>query len=192
MNEKKIINIYLSEVIIVMEVFFAVKILNFGSLNIDYVYKVDHIVKRGETISSESLNVFSGGKGLNQSVALGKAGAEVFHAGAIGEDGRFLTDILKKAGVNTDCVEVLQTVRTGNAIIQNDKDGDNCIILYGGANQAIEKDYIDNLFDKLIIFFKDYCKKYLMENVDDADWNYDEYFINVYNKIVDLKNYWGI
>ena len=124
------------------------KILNFGSLNIDYVYKVDHIVKRGETISSESLNVFSGGKGLNQSVALGKAGAEVFHAGAIGEDGRFLTDILKKAGVNTDCVEVLQTVRTGNAIIQNDKDGDNCIILYGGANQAIEKDYIDSVIEK--------------------------------------------
>lgn len=121
------------------------KILNFGSLNIDYVYKVDHIVKRGETISSESLNVFSGGKGLNQSVALGKAGAEVFHAGAIGEDGRFLTDTLEKAGVNTRYVEVLQTVRTGNAIIQNDSEGDNCIILYGGANQAIDKDYVDRV-----------------------------------------------
>lgn len=121
------------------------KVLNFGSLNIDYVYKVDHIVKRGETISSESLNLYSGGKGLNQSVALGKAGAEVFHAGAIGEDGSFLVDILKDAGVNTDCVSVLSDVRTGNAIIQNDKDGDNCIILYGGANQAIEKDQIDKV-----------------------------------------------
>ena len=64
--------------------------------------------------------------------------------------------------------------------------------MFAGDWIIIEKDYIDNLFDKLIIFFKDYCKKYLMENVDDADWNYDEYFINVYNKIVDLKNYWGI
>ena len=83
------------------------KILNFGSLNIDYVYRLDHIVKKGETISSESLNVYSGGKGLNQSVALGKAGAEVYHAGAIGDDGKFLTEVLRAAGVNTDHIKVL-------------------------------------------------------------------------------------
>lgn len=121
------------------------KILNFGSLNIDYVYRLDHIVKKGETISSESLNVYSGGKGLNQSVALGKAGAEVYHAGAIGEDGKFLTEVLRAAGVNTDHIKVLTEVRTGNAIIQNDKEGDNCIILYGGANQAITEEYVDSV-----------------------------------------------
>ena len=60
------------------------KVLNFGSLNIDYVYSLDHFVQKGETISSERLDIFSGGKGLNQSVALGRAGAEVYHAGAIG------------------------------------------------------------------------------------------------------------
>ena len=48
------------------------KVLNFGSLNIDYVYGVDHFVRAGETISSNSLQLFCGGKGLNQSVALGK------------------------------------------------------------------------------------------------------------------------
>ena len=53
------------------------KVLNFGSLNIDYVYSLDHFVQKGETISSERLDIFSGGKGLNQSVALGRAGAEV-------------------------------------------------------------------------------------------------------------------
>ena len=42
------------------------KILNFGSLNIDYVYSVDHFVQKGETISSSQMNIFSGGKGLNQ------------------------------------------------------------------------------------------------------------------------------
>ncbi|NLL71608.1 MAG: ribokinase, partial [Epulopiscium sp.] len=41
------------------------KALNFGSLNIDYVYEVEHFVQKGETISSNSLQVFSGGKGLN-------------------------------------------------------------------------------------------------------------------------------
>ena len=63
------------------------KVLCFGSLNIDYTYKVDHFVKKGETLSSESLKVFSGGKGLNQSIALAKAGADIWHAGAIGSDG---------------------------------------------------------------------------------------------------------
>ena len=48
------------------------KILNYGSLNIDYTYSVDHFVRGGETLSSDSMNVFSGGKGLNQSIALSK------------------------------------------------------------------------------------------------------------------------
>lgn len=121
------------------------KILNFGSLNIDYVYKVDHIVKKGETISSQALNLFSGGKGLNQSVALGRSGVPVYHAGAVGRDGGFLLDVLREAGVDTTYVDILDTVRTGNAIIQNDRDGDNCIILYGGANQSIRKGHMDRV-----------------------------------------------
>lgn len=123
------------------------KILNFGSLNIDYVYKVDHIVKKGETISSQELSLFSGGKGLNQSVALGRSGVKVYHAGAVGSDGGFLLDILKEAGVDITYVDVSKVVRTGNAIIQNDKEGDNCIILYGGANQMIRKDHMDKVLE---------------------------------------------
>lgn len=121
------------------------KVLCFGSLNIDYTYKVPHFVKKGETLASERLQVFGGGKGLNQSVALAKAGAEVYHAGSIGQDGMFLLDMLKDAGANTDFVKILDTVRTGNAIIQNDKSGDNCIILYGGANQAITREQVDEV-----------------------------------------------
>lgn len=121
------------------------KVLCFGSLNIDYTYKVPHFVKKGETLASERLQVFGGGKGLNQSVALAKAGTEVYHAGSIGQDGRFLLDMLKDAGANTDFVKILDTVRTGNAIIQNDKSGDNCIILYGGANQAITREQVDEV-----------------------------------------------
>lgn len=119
------------------------KILVFGSLNIDYNYGVDHFVQKGETLLSTSLSVFSGGKGLNQSIALARAGAEVYQAGCIGEDGRFLLDLLEEAGVHTDYIDIRQDVRTGNAIIQNDKEGDNCIILYGGANQSMTKEHID-------------------------------------------------
>lgn len=123
------------------------RVLNFGSLNIDYVYNVDHIVKKGETISSDTLNVFCGGKGLNQSIALSKAGAEVYHAGVIGEDGAFLEEILRASGVYTRFVQMKADTRTGNAIIQKDRNGDNCILLYGGSNRAVTPVMADEVLE---------------------------------------------
>ena len=119
------------------------KVLCFGSLNIDYVYAVPHFVQRGETLSADTLQTFTGGKGLNQSIALARAGAEVWHAGAIGADGAFLADALQEAGVHTEHIETLPEVHTGHAIIQKSADGDNCILLYGGANQAVTPEQID-------------------------------------------------
>ena len=66
------------------------KVLNYGSLNVDYVYSVDHIIVGGETQHSSKLEVFSGGKGLNQSIALAKAGVPVYHAGIVGTDSLLL------------------------------------------------------------------------------------------------------
>ena len=123
------------------------KILNYGSLNIDYTYSVDHFVRGGETMSSEEMHVFSGGKGLNQSIALSKSGAEVWHAGAIGTgDGDFLIRQLKEAGVNTEYISVLDG-KTGHAIIQKAKDGGNCILLFGGANQKSTREMVDGVMD---------------------------------------------
>ncbi|MCC6093415.1 MAG: ribokinase [Eubacterium sp.] len=122
-----------------------VKVLNFGSLNIDYVYRVDHILVRGETLLSEDRKVYAGGKGLNQSVALGRAGLDVWHAGNVGEEGRFLLDILQDAHVNTDFVRVLKDIPCGHTVIQNDRDGDNCILLFGGANQCVTGEQIEDV-----------------------------------------------
>ena len=119
------------------------KTLCFGSLNIDNVYTVPHFVVRGETLAADQLNIFSGGKGLNQCIALSRAGLEVYHAGAIGSDGAFLLRELQEAGVDTRFVRVLPDVRTGHAIIQKDEDGDNCILLNGGANRKITREQID-------------------------------------------------
>ncbi len=121
------------------------KILNFGSLNIDYVYSVEHFVRAGETISSASRNLFCGGKGLNQSVAFAKAGAETYHAGSIGEEGVMLTDMLISAGVNTKFVKVRNDISCGHAIIQVNEHGENCILLYGGANHTISDDMVDEV-----------------------------------------------
>ena len=119
------------------------KTLCFGSLNIDYVYRVPHFVQKGETLAANSLIANSGGKGLNQSIALSKAGLNVYHAGAVGTDGEFLLDQLKSENVNIDYVARLDDVRTGHAIIQNDAEGDNCILLFGGANRKISREHID-------------------------------------------------
>jgi ribokinase len=120
------------------------KILNFGSLNIDYTYRIDHFVKGGETISASTMQKNIGGKGLNQSVALAKAGAEVYHAGCIGQDGDFLVKYLQENGVNTEHILVGETA-TGHAIIQLDDKGQNCIIIYGGANTQITTEHIDKV-----------------------------------------------
>jgi ribokinase len=118
------------------------RILNFGSLNIDYVYRVDEFVKPGETKAARTLSVFAGGKGLNQSLAMARAGLHVVHAGKIGAEGEFLVKTLKEGGVDTSRIEMAK-VATGHAIIQVDDRGGNCILLFGGANQDISEAYID-------------------------------------------------
>lgn len=121
------------------------KILNFGSLNLDYVYSVDNFVRPGETKSSKSREVFAGGKGLNQSIALARSGVEVYHAGAVGKsDGSVLTEVLKHNSVNTDFIKEIDDISTGHAIIQVDDSGQNCILLYGGANQMITLEQVDS------------------------------------------------
>ncbi len=118
------------------------KILNFGSCNIDIVCGVDHIVRPGETVSAESVEYFVGGKGLNQSVALANAGAEVYHAGCIGADGEILRSFMEKSGVKLDYLRVTDG-KSGQATIQVDKNGENAIFLYKGANHEITRDYVD-------------------------------------------------
>lgn len=122
------------------------RILNFGSLNIDYTYNVENFVKGGETISASTMQKNIGGKGLNQSVALARAGAEVYHAGSVGPDGDFLLKYLKKNGVNVDHILVGDTA-TGHAIIQLDEKGQNCIIIYGGANTQITTEHIEKVME---------------------------------------------
>ena len=120
----------------------GMKILNFGSLNLDYIYQVEHFVQPGETLAARKQKMAPGGKGLNQSVALAKAGAEVFHAGCIGIGGEMLQTLLEEQGVHTEYLRKVDELQ-GNAIIQVDSAGENCIILYGGSNRMITKEQID-------------------------------------------------
>jgi len=121
-------------------------ILNFGSLNIDHVYRVDTFVLPGETKHTKSYTIHSGGKGLNQSIAAARAGSQVFHAGVAGRDGGFLVEMLQAAGVDTSMMQTSAEV-SGHAIIQVADSGQNCILLYGGTNQMLTEDYVDQTLD---------------------------------------------
>ena len=100
------------------------KVLNFGSANIDHVYSVDQFVRPGETLSSKDYKRFAGGKGFNQSIALAHAGADVRHAGKIGPDGVWLKEKLESVGANTDSF-LVSDEPTGHAIIQVSSTGEN-------------------------------------------------------------------
>lgn len=122
------------------------RILNIGSINLDEVFAVPHFVRPGETMACLNYERFIGGKGNNQSTALARAGANVFHAGRIGSDGRFGAEALRDSGV--DINRILESdVPTGRAIIQVDSTGQNCIILSGGANRTITRSDMDSFLD---------------------------------------------
>jgi ribokinase len=126
----------------------SVKVLNFGALNFDYVYSVSHMVKAGETISSNNLEIFCGGKGLNQSIALARAGVKVYHAGMVGIDGEKLLSICDENGVDRQNITI-ENVKSGHAIIQVSDIGDNSIILYGGANDCNTKKHVDKVLETM-------------------------------------------
>lgn len=108
----------------------------YGSINADWVYGVPHLVAPGETLAATSLFRGLGGKGANQSVAAARAGAQVFHVGAVGPDGAWAVEALAGFGVDVSGVETVD-VQTAHAIIQVDFEGENAIVIYSGANQCV-------------------------------------------------------
>lgn len=120
------------------------RIINFGSLNIDKVYQVEQFVRPGQTITAKDYAVAAGGKGLNQSLAAARAGAEVLHAGAIGAEGRFMADLLRESGADTSLLREVDGP-SGHAVIEINAAGQNRIIVFGGANRSMTSEYIERV-----------------------------------------------
>lgn len=122
-------------------------IINFGSCCIDHVYSVDHFVNPGETLACTNYEIHPGGKGLNQSIAMAKAGAQVLHAGSVGTDGKWLAALLQDHGVDTRYL-MTDDGPTGHANIQVSREGENAIVLFGGANRQITPDDVDRVLEE--------------------------------------------
>ena len=117
-------------------------IYNVGSINIDHVYRVPHLVRPGETLSSRSYRQVLGGKGANQTIAIARAGADVTHIGAIGHQDAWVTQALSAAGAHIDDIAHCQDLVSGHAIIQVDDSAENAIVLFHGANGAMPLDTV--------------------------------------------------
>lgn len=112
------------------------KILVYGSVNIDRTYRVAHVNLPGETQASLGISISAGGKGANQAAAIAKAGIPTYFSGKIGPDGIWVKDLLASYGVKTD--HLLETgSHTGEALIQLDDNGQNSILLSAGGNGEI-------------------------------------------------------
>ncbi|WP_227269182.1 ribokinase [Roseobacter weihaiensis] len=112
-------------------------IYNLGSINADNVYRVPHLVAPGETLAATALTRGLGGKGANMSVAAARAAARVVHIGAVGSDGRWASDRLMEYGVDTRHIAQV-SAPTGHANICVDAAGENAIVLFAGANHAVD------------------------------------------------------
>lgn len=118
-------------------------VYNYGSINIDLIYRVPHLVMPGETLSSQSMDTLLGGKGANQSVAVARAGTSVCHVGRVGRADQWAVEQMLAAGVDVTHVEQIDGA-SGHAIIQVDDQGENSIILHGGANQSFTRSILEN------------------------------------------------
>lgn len=109
-----------------------------GSLNIDYFTRVRSLPSPGETVASESLELFRGGKGANQAIAAARQGVAVRFFGTVGEDeeGRAYRTALAEEGIDIDGI-VTVPGKTGAAFITVDRAGENTIVTAPGANAQL-------------------------------------------------------
>ena len=135
------------------------RLLNIGSINIDYVYQVPHFLRAGETLEAADRAIFMGGKGLNQSVAAKRSGLEVIHLGVLGTDGAFLRDFMQKEGIDVRFLKTDNTMPSGHTVIQVTPDAENAILYFAGTNHAIDRELVREALLTL-----DACDFVLMQN----------------------------
>ena len=118
------------------------QILCIGSVNLDHTYQVPHIVRPGETIACAGYRRHWGGKGLNQALALARAGADAHLAARVSAaDLPALAALGAKNGLDTALTEGCASP-TGHAVIQVDGSGQNCIVIYAGANATLDGGFV--------------------------------------------------
>jgi len=121
-------------------------IIVIGSSNTDMICRVPFIPKPGETVLGSNFFTVQGGKGANQAVAAARAGGNVTFIACVGNDafGRQAIESYKADNIDTFCIEIIDNVQTGVALINVADSGENCISVAPGANAFLTPQIIDN------------------------------------------------
>jgi ribokinase len=116
-----------------------------GSINQDFVLKVERRPKPGETVTDAVLSTHNGGKGANQAAAAALLGGSVVLLGRVGDDGFGgpLVRALEEKGVDTALIEEAHGSSTGTAFITVTEDGENSITVAPGANRRLTPEDVD-------------------------------------------------
>ena len=116
-----------------------------GSINQDFVLKVERRPKPGETVTDAVLSTHNGGKGANQAAAAALLGASVALLGRVGDDGFGgpLVQALEEKGVDTALIEEAPGSATGTAFVTVTEDGENSITVAPGANRRLTPEDVD-------------------------------------------------
>lgn len=116
------------------------KVVIIGSTNVDKILNVDRFVKPGETLHLQNAQkIYGGGKGANQALATARSNAQTTFISKIGTEGDadFMLEDFEEAHMNTDYIMTTDTAQTGQAFITIDANGQNTILVYGGANMEL-------------------------------------------------------
>jgi ribokinase len=121
------------------------KLVTLGSVNIDHILNLDHFPHPGETVSGNQYRIAFGGKGANQAVAAGRAGADITFLACIGADdpGKNILRQFREDGIQTDCIKRIEDEATGTALIFVNAQGENIIGINAGANACLNNDYVE-------------------------------------------------
>jgi ribokinase len=122
-----------------------------GSINQDFVLKVERRPQPGETVTNAKLSTHNGGKGANQAAAAALLGASVAFLGRVGDDefGEPLVQALQEKGIDTSLVERASGNSTGAAFITVTPDGENAITVAPGANRSLTPEDVDAAADAI-------------------------------------------
>ncbi len=117
-------------------------ILVVGSINMDLAVRSRVMPEPGETVIGEGFTMSPGGKGANQAVGVARLGGACRMIGRVGDDpfGRTMLENLRSEGVVCDYVETTEGVASGIAMIIVDANGENSIVVAGGANRRVTPD----------------------------------------------------
>lgn len=114
-----------------------------GSINMDMVMHAARLPVTGETIFGTGFDLNAGGKGANQAIAVQKSGADMKFCACVGGDvfGKQLVSDLRRYGVDTEFV--FERKETSGLAQITVIDGNNSIIVYGGANLSLTEEDIE-------------------------------------------------